>query len=113
MKKSILENLCNYLNGDNTIDVTTLRAEVTAEYDRVTAKSRENTALYNTAHDVVMDCAEWDKPMMVKELWPLVEANMPDGFTPSKLQYAFREKWADEVQRHDNGKDAYKYSRRT
>ena len=112
MKKSTLENLCNYLNGDNTVDVATLRAEVTAEYDRVTAKSRANTALYNAAHDVVMECAEWDTPMTVKDLWPLVEAAMPADFTPSKLQYAFREKWADEVQRHDNGKDAYKYSRR-
>lgn len=112
MKKSTLESIRNYLNGDDTVDLAILREEVNAEYDRLTAKSRENTALYNTAHDVVMACAEWDKPMMVKELWPLVEADMPDGFTPSKLQYAFREKWPNEVERHDNGKDAYKYSRR-
>lgn len=112
MKKSTLENLCNYLNGDNTVDVATLREEVTAEYDRVTAKSRANTALYNAAHDVVMACEAWAEPMTVKELWPLVETNMPEDFTPSKLQYAFREKWPQEVERHDNGKDAYKYSRR-
>ena len=113
MKKSTLENLRNYLNGDNTVDVATLRAEVTAEYDRVTAKSRANTELYDAAHDVVMACEAWHEPMTVKDLWPLVEADMPEGFTPSKMQYAFREKWPNEVERHDNGKEAFKYSRRT
>ena len=112
MKKSTLEALYNLVNGNGTV-TDELREDVTAEYERTTAKSRANTALYDAAHDVAMACAAWDRPMTVKELWPLVEADMPDGFTPSKLQYAFREKWPDEVERHDNGKDAYMYSRRT
>lgn len=111
MKKSTLESIRNYLNGDDTIDLTILREEINAEWERTTAKSRANTKLYNTAHDIVMACTVWTEPMMVKELWPIIEADMPEGFTPSKLQYAFREKWADEVQKHDNGKDPYKYSK--
>jgi len=111
MKKSTLEALRNYLNGDDTVDLSTLRDEVNAEYERLTAKSRANAELYDTAHDVVMASTTWNTPMTVKELWEVVAADMPDGFTASKMQYAFLHYWTNEVQRHENGKDAYKYSR--
>ena len=111
MKKSTLEAMRNYLNGDETVDLATLRDEVNEEYERVTAKSRANAKLYDAAHDVVMASAAWDKPMTVKELWEAVKDEMPEGFTASKMQYAFLNYWTTEVQRHDNGKDAYKYSR--
>jgi len=112
MKKSTLESMRNYLNGDTTVNVETLREEVNAEYDRVTAKSRANSEMYAEAWDALDATEEWNRPMMAKELWPLVENAVPEGFTLSKMQYGLREKWQDKVQRHDNGKDAYMYSRR-
>lgn len=111
MKKSTLEAICNYLNGDNSIDLSVLREEVNAEYDRVTAKARANANAYNDAHGIVFACAEWDKPMTVKEIFALVEGELADGFTASKMQYAFLHYWADEVVKHDNGKNAYTYSK--
>ena len=110
MKKSTLEALYNLVNGNGSV-TDELRADVVAEYERLTAKSRANADLYNTAHDVVMASTAWDKPMTVKELWAVVSADMPEGFTASKMQYAFLHYWTNEVQRHENGKDAYKYSR--
>lgn len=54
MKKSTLEMMKNYLNGDDTVDLSALRDEVNAEWERTTAKSRANTELYNAAHDALM-----------------------------------------------------------
>ena len=112
MKKSTLEALYNVVNGKANI-TDTLRDEINAEWERTTAKSRANTELYDAAREVVMTTDGWDKPMTVKELWEIVKDNMPEGFTQSKMQYAFREKWAADIQRHDpeNARDAYKYSR--
>jgi hypothetical protein len=114
MKKSTLEMMKNYLNGDNTVDLSVLRDEVNAEWERTTAKSRANTEMYNAAHDALMACAEWDKPMTVKDLWDVVKANMPNTFTPSKMRYGMLNLWQDEVEVHrpDNGGNNT-YSRRT
>ena len=110
MKKSTLEAICNYLNGDNSVDLSVLREEINAEYDRLTAKARANASAYEVAHDVVFACTAWDKPMTVKEIFALVENDVPDGFTASKMQYAFLHYWADEIVKHDNGKNAFTYS---
>lgn len=111
MKKSTLEALYNLANGTGSM-TDELRADIVAEYERTTAKSRANTELYDKAWNVLAECTEWDKPMMVKELWVIVEANMPDGFSASKMQYGMLNKWSDKVTKHDNGKDAFKYSRK-
>lgn len=114
MKKSTLEMMKNYLNGDDTVDLSTLRNEVNTEWERITEKSRANAALYDSARDVVMAANGWDEPMYAKDIWEIVKDAMPTGFSLSKMQYAFREKWADLIQRHnpENIRDPYKYSRR-
>ena len=112
MKKSTLEMMKNYLNGDNTVDLSALRDEVNAEWERTTAKSRANTDLYNAAHDALMACTEWDKPMTATELAETFADILPDGFTKSKVQYALLHYWTDEVEKHENGKNAYTYSRK-
>lgn len=113
MKKSTLEAIHNYLNGDNTVDLSIVRDEVNAEWERTTAKARANTELYDAAYEVVMATDDWDKPMTAKELWEIVKDKMPKDFTLSKMQYAFRVKWCADIQRHDpeSMRDAYKYSR--
>ena len=112
MKKSTLEMMKNYLNGDDTVDLSTLRDEVNAEWERTTEKSRANADLYATAHDALMSADGWDKPMTVADLTEKFASVLPDGFTKSKMQYAFRALWSDEVEKHENGKSAYTYSRK-
>lgn len=110
MKKSTLEAMRNYLNGDETVDLSVLREEVNAEWERTTAKARANADVYATAHDILMDILP-ETPMTVKEIFALSE-DWPEGFTTSKLQYAMTRMWQDEINRVENAKSANQYSRK-
>jgi hypothetical protein len=59
-----------------------------------------------------MTCEAWDKPMTSKELWGVVGADMPEGFTESKMRYGCLNYWPDEVQKNDNGKHPATYERK-
>lgn len=111
MKKSTLESIRNYLNGDDTIDLSVLKKEVNDEWERTTAKSRANTELYASAMPVVekvLDAA----PRTSKEIFALCENELPDGFTANKVQYLILHQLADKVVKHENGKNANTYTRK-
>ena len=108
MKKNTLEAIRNYLNGDETVDLSTVREEVNAEWERLTAKSRANKDAYDTAKDVAFGILS-DTPMTVKEVFAASD-EWPEGFTAAKVQYAFLHYWNDEVVKHDNGKNAFTYT---
>lgn len=110
MKKNTLEAMRNYLNGDETVDLSVLREEVNAEWERTTAKARANADVYAVAHDVLMDILP-ETPMTVKEIFALSE-DWPEGFTTSKLQYAMTRMWQDEINKVENAKSANQYSRK-
>ena len=109
MKKSTLEMMKNYLNGDDTVDLSTLRDEVNAEWERTTAKSRANANLYDAAHDIAMGIFD-DTPKTASEVFDA--GDWPEGFTLSKLRYAIRETWSDELEKHENGKNPFTYTRK-
>lgn len=108
MKKSTLENLCNYLNGDTSVDVAALREDVNSEYDRLTAKARANKDAYAAAKDVAVSVLS-DTPMTAKEVFAATD-KWPDGFTSNKVQYGLNNYWTDVAVRHDNGKNPYTYT---
>lgn len=111
MKKSTLESIRNYLNGDSTVDLSVLRDEVNAEWERTTAKSRANTELYDTAAPVVLNALS-ATPMTTKEIFAACETELPEGFTANKISYLLLHQLADEVVKHDNGKNANTYTRK-
>ena len=108
MKKSTLESIRNYLNGDETIDLSILREEVNAEYDRLNAKAQANRDAYDAAKDIAFSIMS-DKQMTVKEIFAASD-KWPQGFTVAKVQYALLNYWKDEVVKHDNGKSAFTYT---
>jgi len=108
MKKSTLESIRNYLNGDETIDLSVLREEVNAEYDRLNAKAQANRNAYDVAKEIAFDVMS-DKPMTVKEIFAASD-EWSQGFTAAKLQYALLHYWNDEVVKHDNGKNPFTYT---
>lgn len=108
MKKSTLEAIRNYLNGDETVDLSVVRDEVNAEYDRLNAKQEANRAAYKEAETITFGILS-DKPMTAKEIFA-ASNEWPEGFTVNKVGYALRNYWADKVAKHDNGKDAYTYT---
>lgn len=111
MKKNTLEALYNLVNGKGTV-TDELRNEVNAEWERTTAKSRANADLYATAHDALMASDAWVGEMTAKEIAEACADELPEGFSASKIQYAFRALWGDEIVKHDNGKNAMTYSRK-
>ena len=111
MKKSTLESIRNYLNGDNTVDLSILREEVNAEWERTTEKSRANADLYAAASPVVEKVLD-TTPRTSKEIFALCEKELPIGFTANKVQYLILHQLADKVEKHDNGKNAKTYTRK-
>ena len=111
MKKATMEALHTYANTDPNFP-SDLRDEINDEYDRTTAKSRANAELYAAAHDALFAADGWDTPMTSTELAETFADVLPDGFTKSKIQYALRALWDKEVEKHDNGKNPYTYTKK-
>ena len=107
MKKSTLVAIYNMLNGQD-VNVEELKAEVTAEYERVTAKANANAQLYAEAHDAVMAVMS-QTPLTVAEIYEACSEELHEGFTDKKVQYALLHYWNDAVEKVENGKKAFKY----
>ena len=109
MKKSTVEMMNAYLNGQ-TVDLDTLRADVAAEYERLTAVSKAKSDAYAAARPVVL--AALTEPMTVKEVFEKVQNDLPEGFTAARVQYGLLNYWADEVVKTAVEKGANTYVRR-
>lgn len=111
MKKSTLEAIRNYLNGDNTVDLSILKQEVDNEWERTTAKSRANADLYAAAVPIVEKVLS-DTPMTARQIHDACYKELPEGFTANKVSYIMRNQLADKVEKHDNGKNPLTYTRK-
>lgn len=111
MKKSTLESIRNYLNGDDTVDLSILKKEVNDEWERTTAKSRANTELYASAMPIVEKVLS-DTPMTARQIHAACYKELPEGFTANKVQYLILHQLADKVEKHENGKNPLTYTRK-
>lgn len=112
MKNSTLTAIMNYLNGATITNLDEVREELAAEIAHRTAKASANRELYTTMHDIVMGVlADAEEPMTVSDIYQACADELPEGATKSKIQYALRALWADEVTKHDNGKNPFTYSK--
>lgn len=109
MKKNVFEMIHTMVNGGKVEDMDTLRAEINAEWEKMAEKKNANQSLYATAHDTLM-AALTDTPQTSKEIYE--KNTWPADFTPSKLNYALRAMWNEEVNRIDNGKNPLTYTRK-
>ena len=107
MKKSTLEAIRNYLNGDDTVDLSVVREEVNTEWDKLYAKNKTD---YNSAREVAFHLMSETVPQTVKEIFAQGEGLWPDGFKVGQLQYAFLNYWTDSVMKHENGKAPFTYT---
>ena len=111
MKKSTLEAIRNYLNGDTTVDLDTLRTEVNDEYTRLTAKASANADLYAQAAPVILSVVD-SEPKTDEVIYEACAAELPEGFTRAKVRYALLHQLADSVDKHDNGKNPNTYTKK-
>ena len=110
MKKATLEAVRNYLNGED-VDLTVLRQEINDEWERTTAKARENAELYATAMPIVEKTLS-ETPMTARQIHVACYKELPEGFTANKVRYLLLHQLADKVEKHPNGKNANTYTRK-
>lgn len=109
MKKATMQTIVNYIN-DNAIEALfEVRDELTAELNKGAEEKAKNAELYEQAKAVVMnELSMTDKAVTISELFDAVEANLPDGFTKGKLQYAVTRLWKDEIVRIEGKVNTYR-----
>ena len=96
MTKNTIKSLVAYLNGETVTNIAEIKEQLEAELRKSEEKAQANRELYNEAHEAVINGLT-DKPMTLAELWEKVKDEVPKGFTKSKMQYAMREYWSNEI----------------
>jgi hypothetical protein len=108
MKKNTLSTIANYIK--NVPELSAEYAELAAEIAKNEEKAQANRVLYAAAKEAVFSTlARAENPMTVADIFNSTE-NLPEEFSPSKLQYALLNYWNDEVIKHDNGRNPFTYS---
>lgn len=109
MKKATMQTIVNYIN-DNAIEALfEVRNELTAELNKGAEEKAKNAELYEQAKAMVMnELSMTDKAVTISELFDSVEANLPEGFTKGKLQYAMTRLWKDEIVRIEGKVNTYR-----
>ena len=93
------------------LDIPTTFAEVEAEYVKNCAKSEANARAYAAAKEPVFAVLS-SVPQTVKDIFAAAEDDLPDNFSPNKIQWALLNLWNDEVESFDNGKNPKTYALR-
>lgn len=102
MKKSTLQSLVSFLNGETVTNIDEIKAEIEAELNKGQAKAEANRAVYEQAHDVVL-AALSDTPVTAQEIADEVADALP-GFSKGKIVYALNHYWESEVVKDSTGK---------
>lgn len=98
MKKNTLVALVAYLNGETVTNLDEIKSELEAELNKNAEKAAANKALYEQTREIVLGAIA-EKPMTIAEIWDAVKNEVPEGMTKSKVQYALREYWANDVEK--------------
>ena len=98
MTKNTMKSIYAYLNGDTSVDVEALRTALGEEIAKDEEKAAANRALYEEAHDIVIQTITGVK-MTMNDLWDAIASKMPEGMTRSKIQYALTHYWESDVVR--------------
>ena len=96
MKKSTLRSLVSYLQGATITNLDEIRDELVAELAKDEAKAQANRDMYAAARKVVL-AHMTQTPQTSAEIMTACEGELPEGFTKSKLQYAFKNYWTDDI----------------
>ena len=108
MKKATMNTILTLIATIDTPEAEEVRAELTAELNKGEAVKAQNAALYEAAKAVVMgELAQATEAVTLSELYDAVEANLPEGFTKGKFQYAMTRLWKDEIVKTEGKVNTY------
>ena len=110
MTKNSMMTLVTFLSNNDIPELAEVKAEVLAQYAKNEAKAQANRDIYAQAHDVVMRVVD-ATPRTVAEIYDACAEELPEGFSKSKVQYAIRALWGDEVVKIENAKGANQYTK--
>ena len=109
MKKATMNSILTLIATIDTPEAEAVRAELNAELSKGEAVKAENAKLYDAAKVVVMDeLSKATEAVTIGELFEAVEANLPEGFTKGKLQYAVTRLWTSEITRIEGKVNTYR-----
>lgn len=99
MKKSTLQTVYAILLGNMVSDEAKTEAltDITTEMNLTAERKRAKLAIYEKAHDVVMDALYNYGAMTAKDLFEQIASEVPAGFTANNLQYGLNHIWKDEL----------------
>ena len=119
MKKNVMMTLNAIASSDAALtaleelfpelDIAATFEDVKTEYKKNAAKSEANAKVYASAKEPIFDAMS-EAPMTAKEIFAAVEDELPEGFSPNKVQWALLNLWKDEIVITDNGKHPKTYS---
>ena len=105
MKKASLSAIYSALKG---IDFDSeILAEVEKELNKGEEKKAKNAEAYNAIHDLVIGSLS-DIPVTSADVFENIKADLPDGMTKSKVQYALTHLWADEIVKIEGKPNTYR-----
>ena len=107
MKKATMNTILSLIATIDTPEAEEVRAELTAELNKGEAVKAQNAALYEAAKAVVMG-ELGETPVTIGELYEAVEAELPEGFTKGKLQYAVTRLWTADIVRIEGKVNTYR-----
>lgn len=107
MKKSSLQSLLSYLNGNPVDNLPELAAEIEQELNRNAAKAASNRELYDAARDAVMAVLDI-APATVGEIFDAAADTLPEGFSRGKLSYALSHGLWDGVVKIEGNPNTYR-----
>ena len=99
MKKTSLESLVRYLNGEAITDLDTIKAEIEAELAKGKAKADANRELYSEYHDKVIEAIRLaNAPVSAQDI---ADAT---GIARGKIVHGLTKLWTAEVVVDKSGK---------
>ena len=107
MKKATMNTILSLIANIDTHEAEEVRAELNAELNKGAEQKAQNAALYEAAKAVVMS-ELGETPVTIGELYEAVEAELPEGFTKGKLQYAVTRLWTADIVRIEGKVNTYR-----
>lgn len=102
MRKTTIETLIAYLNGETVTNLDEIKTELETELNRGKAKADANRAVYADIHDAVIAALKSaTEPVTAQELAD------ETGFAKGKIVYGLRNYWADEVEKIEGKVNSY------
>ena len=99
MKKATIQSLVSYLNGETVTNLDEIKAELEAELARGAEKAEANRQAYAEMHDPVMEAIRIaGAPVTAQDI------ASETGLSRSKISWALRDLWAEEVNTDRSGK---------